>query len=444
MKKQFEIRRIFLLMSAAGFMTLSNTAMASAFSLWEQDAASLGNFHAGVAAIADDASTNWYNSAGLLRVKHQEIVAGVDPILTDFRFNGTVDNHNLIGRRGLLGPQSVVAQGGNGSAVPFFHYVAPLSDCMSFGLSVSAPFGLKTDYGNDTFVRYSADLTKLQVINIGPSLAFGNEQFSFGFGVDWQRLNAELSNYVSALTPRFDTYSLNKGSSNAWGYHLGAMYQILPQTRVGLSYRSKVTHNVKGNSRLEGPLANGFQGGTQYSGNFRATASLPPTTMLGIVQALNPCWDLLGHVSYTQWSVFKNLRLRNVAGIDPTTFEPSNSLEVLIPEHYHNTWNVSVGANYHPCEQWILRSGIGYDQSPTSESYRNLQLPDSNRIAIGLGAHYQAIKCLGFDFGWNHLFAKKSHIRHLTQEFGPEEVTTDGSVRAGADVFGFGVRWDLT
>lgn len=458
MRKTFNLRRLYLLMSAAGLISFSSHSMASGFMLWEQDAASIANYHAGVSAIAEDASTNWYNAAGLTRIKNQQLVAGFDPILTDFRFSGTVDNHALFrGMMGFipipLGPQPVVAQGGTFSVVPFGHYAAPINDCFSFGLSVDVPFGLKTDYEENTFARYSATLTELQVIDVSPSLAFAiTDKLSVGVGPDWQRVRAELDTTIGAIAPFNDSSNSNIAYSSAWGYHAGILYQFTSKTRVGLNYRSKVTHHAKGHSEFSGPIANGFHGGTQRSNHFGANVTLPPTTSLGIFHSVNPCWDLLGHVSYTQWDSFKNLALENVAGLNEVFVPhipipvpvPTNSLTVNIAEHYKNSWNASIGANFHATEKLTLRSGIGYDQSPTSNKFRNLQLPDSDRIGLGLGGHYQATKTVGLDMGWTHIFGMNTRINNLSQAFGPEVVTTDGSVKSSADVYGFGVKWDIT
>lgn len=449
MAKQFYFRRVFILMAASGIITMSENAMAAAFQLWEQDAANLGNYHAGATAGAYDASTNWYNPAGLIKIKNQQLVLGADPILTDFRFKGTINNHNLIDPEtgDLLGPQPVTAQGGNGALVPFFHYASPINRCLAFGLSVDVPYGLATNYGSNSFVRYSATLTEVKVIDISPSLAFAvNDKLSFAIGPDWQKLTAELNEYVGTFDPVNDSFSRNRGTSYAWGYHAGVLYQFSPQTRIGLDYHSKVVHHLAGHSTLTGPIANDFMGGMQFSDNFQATATLPPTTSLGIFHTLNCCWDVMANVSFTQWNVFKDLTLQNVAGLqvdDTQSIFSSNTLAVTIPERYRNSWNYSIGANYHPNDRWILRTGLGFDQSPANNNYRNLQLPDSDRIAIALGGHYQATKTVGFDMGWTHIFAMNTRINNLTQAFGPELVTTNGSVKSSADVYGFAVRWDI-
>lgn len=446
MTKRYYFQRLFLLMSTAGLLAISTQTLAGAFQLWEQDGASVGNYHAGRAAEAPDASTAYYNPAGLIRIHNQEAVFALDPVLTDFKFRGTVG----VATQGIgtMGPQPVTTQGGNFSLLPSLNYAAPLDDRVVFGFSIVSPFGLKTDYGVNTFARYAATLTSLQVVDISPTLGVAiNDKFSVGFGPDFEHVRGEfdlvagnpLLNQIFASN--MDTSSENVGTSWGYGYHLGALYQFTPQTRLGVAYHSKITHHLQGTSKFLGPLANDLSGGFQDSTHLRSHATLPATTTLSLFHTVNSLWDVMGTVIYTQWSEFSNLVLQNVAGVNNSV--STNSLLVTIPEHYRNTWNYSVGANYHANEQWILKGGVGFDESPTSNTYRNLQLPDSDRVAVALGTHYQASQALGFDAGWTHFFKMNTRINNLSQPFGDQTSLTNGSVQGSADVFGLQVKWDI-
>lgn len=448
--KTFNLRRIFILMSAAGAVTLSNGASAAAFMLWEQDAASIGNYHAGTAAIADDASTAWYNPAGMIRLKNQQLVLGADPILTNFKYSGTIGVNTIVSPfTGLpAAPTPATAQGGSYNTVPFGHYVAPICDRVAIGMSIDVPFGLETDYGNNSFVRYSATLTQLKVVDFTPSIAVKiTDQFSIGAGFDAQRLTAELDQVATAGVPGvllLDTNSQNTASDWGYGYRLGALFQFTPDTRLGVNYHSKVTHHAQGHSSLTGPLALpvGFSStDAQESLNAFTNVTLPATTSLSLFHDFCQTWDVMGSISYTQWSIFRDLVLQNIAGIQNGI--NTNNLVVDIGQHYHNAWNFAVGANYHPSNKWIIRTGVGFDETPSNDNYRNLQIPDSDRIALALGAHYQAFKTVGFDAGWTHIFAMNTRINNLTQVVGDETVTTNGSVSGNADVYGLSMTWDM-
>src|SRR5579872_6997150 len=293
MSKRFNFQRLFILMSAAGTIGMSSNAMAAAFQLWEQDGASVGNYHAGRAAEAPDASTAYYNPAGLIRIHNQEIVLGLDPVLTNFKFKGTVDV--VTAGLGSAGPVAGTAQGGSFNLVPSLNYAAPITDRVVFGFSVVSPFGLETNYGTSSFVRYAATLTSLEVIDLSPSLGIAlNDKLSIGFGADIERARGEFDLVAGnpLLNEMFDmnmdTPSQNVGYDWGYGYHLGALYQFNEQTRVGLAYHSKVTHHLNGTSKFNGPLANDFAGGLQESTNLQATATLPATTTLSLFHSLNP------------------------------------------------------------------------------------------------------------------------------------------------------------
>lgn len=441
MKKQLKTRQLFFLMSTMGVMSLTTQAWASGYQLWEQDGASIGNYHAGRAAEGSDASIGYYNPAGLVLIKNQQLVIGADPILTSFKFDGTVAANTL----GNI-PLPAKTQGGAFNLVPDAHYAAPLTDNLVFGLSLVAPFGLKTDYGIDTPLRYASTKTSLYVVDLSPSLGFAiNDKFSVGAGLDAEHAKASFGVVGTALTPRLDTDSTSEASSNALGFHAGILYQFSSQTRIGLNYQSKVTHHMKdGDSDFSGPLANNLMGGTQSSDDFKTDVILPAMTTLSAFHNFNPRWDLMGTVAYTQWGTIDNFVLENVAGVQ--YHHASNDITVVIPQNYRNTWNLSVGGNYHLNPQWLFRAGLGYDETPTNDHDRNTQLPDQDRIALALGGHYQATKCLGFDLGWTHYFVLHNAEASInnTQTVGDQVTTTTGDVKDSADVFGLQMKWDIT
>lgn len=459
MKKRYSIKRLFLLMSTAGVVGLTSQAVAAGFQLWEQDGATVGNYHAGRAAEAADASTAFYNPAGLVLIKNQQIVAGVVPIMTDFKFRGTVNTTviaPLVGNP-TTGDVPTTVEGGTFNAVPNLHYASPLAKWAVFGFSIDAPFGLNINYGYPTNMRYALTQASLRVIDISPSIGIAlTNKFSIGAGFDFERARGEFDSVATVPGTLFgatppDTTSKNIGNSYANGYHLGALYQFTPETRIGISYQSKVSHHLKGNSRFTGPLANAtgiaFPGGVQGDNNLKATINLPATTAVSIFHTINPTWEVMGTVQYTQWSILRDVVLQNISGavVSSITGLPvaSNSIVVDIPQHYRNTWNFSAGANYHVNEKVMLRGGLGYDQTPSKDAYRNVILPDASRIAVAFGLHYQANSSFGFDAGWTHLFAFATRVNNPPDVLGPQVVLTGGSFTGNADVLGFQVKWDI-
>ncbi|MDR3491772.1 MAG: outer membrane protein transport protein [Gammaproteobacteria bacterium] len=440
MAKRFAVKKLLQLMCVGGVLGLSSGSFASGFQLWEQDGASIGDYHAGRSAQANDASTSWYNPAGITRFNHQQIVFGDVAILSDFRYKGTVALNTLTSL-----PPNATAQGGGFTNVPDLHYVSPINDKIGFGFSIVAPFGLKTEYGRTSSLRYAAISSQIRVVDISPAFAVNlAKNFSVGLGLDWQRASAQFSfqGALGALGPNSDTESMTKGRSIGYGLHGGMLYQFIPSTRVGLAYNSQVVHHLRGTSKATGPVANFFNKGPIVSTNALVALTLPAYTTLSLYHQLNPQWALMGSAIFTQWTVFKRIRIQNFSGVQSSA--ASNKIIVNIPASYKNTWNFSVGSEYAATEKFTLRSGVGFDESPVPTKYRNVQIPDNNRYALALGGHYQATKTIGFDMGWTHLFfPNKTTVNPPPQPAGSVVVTTNGLENGSADVLGAQVTWDI-
>lgn len=438
---RFQLHKLAAALSVTGLLAFSSHAMASAFQLWEQDAASIGNYHAGYAAAAYDASTAFYNPAGLIRFKNQQVVFAGNGVVTSFKYQGTVGVNTIDDGT----PQSVTAQGGNPAFVPALHYVAPLSEVVTFGFSVDVPFGLKTNYGKNTALKYASTETSVKVIDISPVLTFKlAEKLSFGLGPDVQVMKGEFSQVGTNGVIEWDSDGINSASDTAYGMHAGILYEVNESSRVGLSYHSQVVHHLTGNSSFSGPLvreALEIPSGTITNRRTKLNITLPPYTALSAYHKLNPSVAVMGSVIYTQWNTLQNLVLHNVTGIQDLA--ASTNIIVTVPMHFHNTFNFSVGTDYIATEKITLRGGLGYDQTPVSNTYRNAMLPDNNRYVIALGGHYQTTSTIGFDVGWEHLFIKQARVNPPPQVTGDQIVTTNGNVSGGADVFAAQVVWDL-
>lgn len=459
----FVKRRLITVFSTLGIISASTQVLASGFQLWEQDGASVGNYHAGYAAEASNASTAFYNPAGLTRIKNQQLVVGASGIRTHIKYVGDVGvterSVTLAGIRPVtVNFTSVTAPAGTFSVVPNLQYAAPIGEQYAFGFSVDAPFGLKTNYGRTTPVRYAATLSSITVVDISPSLAMKvTDKISGGIGLNIQRSYAELNSVAGLISPNpfssprfintsFDTLSKNKANGTGYGFTLGLLYEFTPCTRAGISYHSQVVHHLSGSSKFTGNIANVLNGGPIVSSRAIANVKLPPYTALSIFNQFSPQWAVMGSVIYTQWNTFRNLSLDNIAGaVDAVPLAaPSTNINVNIPERYRNTYNISLGGNYYYSDCIILRTGLGYDRSPVSDVYRNVQLPDNNRYSLGLGAHYQATKNIGFDASWLHVFfAGDATVNPPPQVTGAATVSTNGYANGSADVISGQVVWDI-
>ena len=74
--------------SLAALVT-AGIVQASGFALIEQNVSGLGNAYAGAAAVAEDASTIFFNPAGMTRLPGMQVVAAAHAIRPSVKFSNT-------------------------------------------------------------------------------------------------------------------------------------------------------------------------------------------------------------------------------------------------------------------------------------------------------------------------------------------------------------------
>jgi long-chain fatty acid transport protein len=257
-----------------------------------------------------------------------------------------------------------------------------------------------------------------------------------------------------------DSLSYNNGNSIGVGFHTGVMTMFNDQhTRVGLNYQSKMRHKFHGQSRLTGPLASpgiilGLPNSvltanpsSVFKNNELSSnaVDLPDILTLSAYHDLNDTVALLGSVVYTAWSSFKYVELDNVAApsINPNTTVSLVKAISISPQNYSDVWRFALGANYRVNPLLMLRVGGGYDATPTNNIDRDVRLPDSNRWALSVGAHYQARPSIGVDVGYTHLFASDPVINRFDRLSSTSTYTVNATGNAYADLVGAQVVWTI-
>jgi len=389
------------LLGSLGLLVLGGGAQASGFALLEQNASGLGNAYAGQAASAQDASTIYYNPAGLTNIGGRQAVLSGAFIDVTAKFNGTLSPPAPL-------QSSLGGTGGNAgglAALPSFYYAMDIKPGLKFGLGVNSPFGLKTDYDQSWMGRFQAVKSELKTVNINPALALKlNEQWSVGAGVDAQYVDATLTsmaNYSALLGPSFSNLSglsTVKGDDWSWGYNFGVLFEPSKTTRVGLNYRSCIDHDLTGTVSFAdrpAPL-----NAAVPDGNVTAKLTLPDSASLSYFSQLNDRFDILADASWTHWSLFKDLTVVRDTGATLSSTQ----------ENWSDTWRYSLGLNYHVSNALTWRFGVAYDQTPVSEVDRTARIPDQSRTQLAVGVQYRPSRQGTWDVGYSHLFANDASI----------------------------------
>lgn len=426
--------RLRTLTASIALLGTAGVAHAAGFNLLEQNNSGLGNAYAGSAAVAENASTTYFNPAGLTQLDGLQISTGVSFIRPGFKFTdkGTTMPAVLPG----------VAKGGTGgdaggwAAVPNLYMSYKLNDRVALGLGISAPFGLKTEYESDWMGRYHSRSFDIKTININPSVAFKvDPSFSVGLGLNIQRIEAtyEKATPVPLLHPASGTLlgfasgdAKTKVKNTGYGWNIGLLYHPSADTRIGLSYRSRIKHKADGDTTLDFkvPTAAGLVPMNVNSVS-AATVSLPDMAILSGYHRLNDKWEIMGDVSWTGWSSLPKLTITNAK-------LPETTLQL----HFKDSWRVAVGANYTVNDAWKIKAGFAWDQSPVRHTeHRLASLPDSNRYWLSLGAQFKPTANTTLDVGYAYIIADKSKVNNNNANAAAYG-TLKGSYKADSHVFG--------
>ncbi|MDC1287974.1 outer membrane protein transport protein [Gammaproteobacteria bacterium] len=452
-----------LVAGAAILCALPTLSQGSGFALIEMNARGQGNAYAGAAAHTPDASTVYFNPAGMMKLEEDQIGAALHVIMPSASFdNDGSTAAQSLGGGPLLGDDD---DGGADAFVPNFYWVKTINDEMKFGLGVNTPFGLETSYDDEWVGRYHGVLSDLRTVNINPSLGYRvNKQLSIGGGLNFMLGEVDLSNAVdfgavcvgvtmnpatcagavspSSLPQEADgkaEFEADNFDNISTGFNLGLLYQVTPQTSIGVAYRSEVEMKVKGEvdftvpAQLSTAPIDLTSTGLFVDGDIRATVDLPASMSFSLSHQVDK-FTWLADVTWTGWSSFDELRIKYDNGIQPDS---------VTTEDWDDTMRYSVGLDYQYSDQWVLRTGLALDETPVpNKERRTPRLPGNDRTWLSFGATYLQSKTLSWDFGYSHLFIDDARIdNEFESSASVLEATLSGDYEADVDIISVQMNW---
>ena len=147
-------------------LSLFGEGWGSGFQLRENSTSAIGNAFAGAAASTEDPSIIANNPAGMIGLSGNQVSGEISIVIPSAVFSGM----------GLTATRQAISGGNGGDAgsaqpVPAAYGFYDASPDLKFGLAISAPFGLKTQYDDGWVGRYQAIKSDIETININPNVA---------------------------------------------------------------------------------------------------------------------------------------------------------------------------------------------------------------------------------------------------------------------------------
>lgn len=428
---------------------------AAGFALIEQNVSGLGNAYAGAAASAEDASTVFFNPAGLMYLQGNQFVMGGHIVKPSAEFSG-----------GATDPLGNAIAGGNGgdaggaALVPNLYYSRRLPNDFVFGLGLNTPFGLKTEYDADWVGRYHSIESDVKTVNINPAVAYrAGSNLSVGVGVSAQYIEATLTQAIDPLigcvgavrsqnplldvataigacglqgidanTP--DAVGTVEGDDWSFGFNFGLIYDLAPGSRIGFAYRSSIKQELEGDAAFSSvpPFFSGND--LLVPTDVVADVTLPESAALSLYHDINRQWAVLADATWTRWSRFEELR------VDYASAQPDS----VTTENWTDSMRYSLGMNYRHNSTWLLRAGVAFDEEPIRNAqYRTPRIPGNDRTWLAFGMNYRLSSDVSFDVGYAHLFVDDTPINHTDSN----GFTITGAYDNGVDILSAQLNWTL-
>ncbi|WP_039985801.1 outer membrane protein transport protein [Vibrio owensii] len=380
---------------AFGLLSTSSVANAAGFQLAEYSATGLGRAYAGEAAMADNAGAQWRNPAMLTYLEGTQVSVGAIYVNPNIDVDGTstfVNGSNKASSHDFA----------HDAVIPNFYLSHQYNDKFAIGLAFGTNYGMETDLGKDFAAANFGNEASVTSMEANLNAAYKlNEALSIGGGIRYiiadGSIGAVMPPQMGLVKPTLPGQTLKymEGDDTAWGWQVGAAWQINENNRLGFAYKSAVDLTLEGHAN--GLAFNPMNPNAKKAGSMDLT--LPATAELASFHQLNDQLAIHASINWTDWSSFKEL----VADF------PDKS-DLIKSENWEDNYRFAVGTTYKLDQKWTLRSGVAYDMSAVDDKYRTTTIPETDRLWLSVGAGYEWSKNLTLDAGFTYIFAKDASI----------------------------------
>lgn len=408
--------RLASMFSIVGALSANQAVQAAGFAISETSGSFVGTAFAGAGSAKGDLSTMYRNPATMMSIeKRHAAAAQVSLIMPNIKFT----NASSYFFNGALISGTNSGNAGSATPIPSAYLMYNAGHNLRLGVGVTSPWGLKTEYDLNSVMRYRAVRSQIETVNVNPNVAWRfHRQWTVGAGLQIQYMKAKLSRVAdvggiinvgaAGFTPG-SRDTLVDVYGNDWGYGgvIGFIYEPVESTRLGLTYRSHIAHRLEGKATVYNKPASAvalIQAGLDRlptSGDaVSSSLTTPETINFSFTHEIDPKWTVMGDALWTNWARIEDLKINttNRFGVAlPTSIEKQS---------WQNTIMVSLGTTYKPHQDWKLKLGLAYDQSPVHTEFRSPRLPDADRYWTAVGATYSPNHWVDLDLSYAHLFVK--------------------------------------
>ena len=306
-----------------------------------------------------------------------------------------------------------------------FNAAFRVRDYLQLGISFYTPYGSSINWGMNWPGSVLNQKVNLATYTVQPTVSWRiTPRLSVGAGlmITWGTVDLNkglVSAYdidkvlpvVGMLTgqtyPLFNGVtpaSVNlKGTADmAFGFNVGAMFDVSDKVTVGASFRSKMLMKVKG-GEAHVSFANEVakklledKVGLIDQANFSASMPLPYVLVFGVSYHPTDRWTFAADIQLTGWKTYRRLDIE-FPGV------ANGSFDQHIDKKYRNAWCFHMGAEWAATQKLDVRAGLMIDQTPVNDNHYNPETPGMTKIEPTVGLSFRPIRQLSVDFSFMYV-----------------------------------------
>ncbi|NLE65687.1 MAG: hypothetical protein GX606_07225, partial [Elusimicrobia bacterium] len=330
--------------------------------------------------------------------------------------------------------------------VPSAFFVTDLgTEKFAFGLGTTSSWGLGTEWHADSFARYAATKSTIEMKDYLITGAYQmTEKFSLGLGLDIDDAMVDKHKKLYQAGMGDGDFRL-KATDTSVGFRVAGMYKVNERHQFGAMYRSAIDHKYRGTvmtSNLGNDGVNNYQavfGGTSYQTDVEAKATLPQGILLGYSYRPNEKWTMNLDLEWTDWSSTKDEVLTYPTETNAVRLAYLQN-GVATPRDWDSVLSVGAGAEYALSETWRVRGGGFYRQGPVPGDTWEPNLPDADNFGIALGTGMNLTKSLVLDLAWSMIQYKDRVVDNTVNDtYGG----IDGTYKNSANLLYATLTWEF-
>tara|TARA_R110002020_G_scaffold262126_2_gene476494 strand:- start:56929 stop:58209 length:1281 start_codon:yes stop_codon:yes gene_type:complete len=419
---------------AAAFLVIAATSYAGGYRVALQGQRALAMGHTGVAYV-NSAELAFFNPAGLVYLENRlNISAGVSAVFSDVAWQNS--NYGQY------------ADTDSPTGTPFYVYGSyAATDWLSIGLAVYTPYGSSVEYPTDWAGSHLVNNIELSAIFFQPLASIKiNDKLSIGGGPIFVTGNVNFNRNANRTLSDIDgdrsNITVDDSGVTNWGWSVGTLFNVTDNFRIGANYRSEIILDSKegeatfsnfpndsGQPIVVSPTTIIPSNGTT---GFEASLPLPAELTVGLSYDLGEKWTFNFDFSRTFWDVYENLDINF-----------SNGLEAFNPRNYENSSTYKFGMEYVANENFTLRAGYYFDQSPVQPGYFAPETPrnDANGFTGGLSFNVSDKFAIDASFLYLRFEEVKASYDYYTEN--GQNVPFGGTYKSSAFIPGIGITYSL-